>query len=170
MRRKDGLKIGDLTILIILNHVSWIRILTLQSLLNDFLLISLRIFMIFHRVFVTMVEGELLHQLFTYEEKASRIELFVRIVYWILIGIVLWVYGFIAGICWLIQWFVILILGRRSKALGEFVRGYMEYYVHVANYMYFFTDMRPAILPEPVKIFEEWSNRPSTPEIEKKPE
>ena len=94
------------------------------------------------------------HQLFTYEEKASRIELFVRIVYWILIGIVLWVYGVIAGICMFIQWFVILILGRRSKGLGEFIQGYAEYYVHVMNYVFFFTDKRPMILPEPVNIYE----------------
>jgi hypothetical protein len=115
-----------------------------------------------------MAEGESLHQLFTYEEKASRIELFVRIVYWILIGIVLWIYGFIAGICWFIQWFVILILGRRSKALGEFVRGYMEYYVHVSNYVYFFTDTRPNIFPEPVKINEELGGKRETASVEEK--
>jgi hypothetical protein len=95
-----------------------------------------------------------LQQLFTYEEKASRVELFVRIIYWILIGIVLWVYGFMAGICLFIQWFVILILGHRSRALGEFIQGYVEYYVHVMNYVYFFTDRRPMILPVAINIYE----------------
>jgi hypothetical protein len=118
-----------------------------------------------------MVESQTtLHQLFTYEKKASRFELIVRIVYWILIGVVLWIYGVLAGICLIIQWFVILILGHRNKTLGEFIQGYVEYYVHVLNYMYFFTDMRPNILPEPVKLFEEWPNRPSAPETEKKTE
>lgn len=98
--------------------------------------------------------AEDMRQLFMYEEKASRIELFVRIVYWILIGIVLWVYGIIAFICLFIQWFVILILGHRNRSLGEFIQGYAEYYVHVMNYMYFFTDKRPMILPEPVNILE----------------
>jgi hypothetical protein len=95
-----------------------------------------------------------IHQLFTYEEKASRIELLVRILYWILIGIVMTVYGFLSGICLIIQWFVILILGRRNRALGEFIQGYVEYYVHVLNYVYFFTDKRPNIMPEPVNIYE----------------
>jgi hypothetical protein len=103
--------------------------------------------------------AEDMHQLFTYEEKASRIELFVRIVYWILIWIVLSVYGFIAFILLVIQWFVILILGRRSKGLGVFIQGYVEYYVYVMNYVYFFTDTRPAILPVPVNIYEGSKNK-----------
>jgi hypothetical protein len=115
-----------------------------------------RIFIILRLEFVSMAEGgSKLRQLFTYERKASRIELFVRIVYWILIGIVITVYGILAGICLIIQWFVILILGRRNQGLGEFIQGYVEYYVHVMNYVYFFTDTRPRILPEPVKIFKE---------------
>ncbi len=93
-------------------------------------------------------------QLFTYEEKASRVELFVRILYWIVIGIIITVYGFLASICLFIQWFVILILGHRNKGLGEFIQGYAEYYVHVMNYVYFFTDKRPMVLPEPVNIYE----------------
>ncbi len=58
--------------------------------------------------------GEL-KQLFVYEHGAGRLELFIRIVYSIVVGIVLMVYGFIAEICMFIQWFVILILGRRSE-------------------------------------------------------
>ena len=62
-----------------------------------------------------------LKQLFMYEHDAGRLELFVRIVYgWIAIGIVLVVYGFVAEICLFIQWFVILILGRRSEGLSNF--------------------------------------------------
>jgi hypothetical protein len=95
-------------------------------------------------------------QLFTFEQNASRVELFVRIVYWILIGIVLWVYGILAGICLLIQWFHILILGQRNEGLGRFIQGYTEYYVHVMNYTFFFTDKRPNILPEPSKMYEEY--------------
>jgi hypothetical protein len=93
-------------------------------------------------------------QLFVYEHDASRFELLVRIVYWILIGIVMWVYGLIAGICFFIQWFVILILGRRSATLAGITKGYLEYYVHVMPYMYFMTDTRPDILPVTVRILE----------------
>ena len=96
------------------------------------------------------------NQLFTYEHDARRLELFIRIVYgWIAIGIVLGVYGFIAEICVLIQWFVILILGRRSEGLSNFVKGYLEYLVHVAGYYYVMTDKRPGIMPKPMKIYEQ---------------
>ena len=66
-----------------------------------------------------------LKQLFVYEHDAKRLELFIRIVYSFVIGLVLMVYGFIAEICMLIQWFVILILGRRSEGLSNFIKGYL---------------------------------------------
>jgi len=94
-------------------------------------------------------------QLFLYEHDAGRLELLIRIVYWILIGIVLWVYGIITCICLFIQWFHILILGRRNESLSNFARGYLEYMVHVSPYTYFMTDKRPDIMPVTVKIFEE---------------
>ncbi len=93
-------------------------------------------------------------QLFVYERDASRLELFIRILYWIAIGIVLIVYGFVAEILLIIQWFVILILGRRSEGLSDFIKGYLEYVVHVAPYVYFMTDKRPSVLPKTVKIYE----------------
>ena len=93
-------------------------------------------------------------ELFTYEHDARRLELLVRIVYSILVGIVAAVYGFLTGICTLIQFFVILILGRRSRGLSDFIRGYLEYHVHVLSYTGLMTDIRPGILPKPVKIYE----------------
>lgn len=95
-----------------------------------------------------------LKQLFVYEHDASRLELFIRIVYSFVIGLVLAVYGLIAEICMVIQWFVILILGRRSEGLSNFIKGYLEYYVHVIGYVYWMTDDRPGILPKPVEIYE----------------
>ena len=58
-----------------------------------------------------------LKQLFVYEHDASRLELFIRIVYSFVVMLVLMVYGLIAEICMLIQWFVVLILGRRSEVI-----------------------------------------------------
>jgi hypothetical protein len=96
-----------------------------------------------------------LRRLFLFQHDARRLELFVRIVYaWIAITLVLLVYGIVAEICMLIQWFVILILGRRSEGLSNFVKGYLEYYVHVLSYYYFMTDERPGIMPRPVEIYE----------------
>lgn len=94
-------------------------------------------------------------QLFTFEHDASRLELLIRIVYWILIGIVAAVYGFIATIFLIVQWLHILILGRRNQFLSDFAKGYLEYLVHVTPYMYIMTDKRPDIMPVPVKIVEE---------------
>ena len=92
-------------------------------------------------------------QIFVYEHDASRLELFIRIVYWIAIGIVAWVYGLLAFICLILQWFFILIMGRRQQRLSEFVKGYLEYVVSRMPYLYFMTDQRPAILPDTVEIF-----------------
>ncbi|ABS56677.1 conserved hypothetical protein [Methanoregula boonei 6A8] len=94
-------------------------------------------------------------QLFTYVHDASRLELLVRIAYWILIGIVVWVYGIITFICLFIQWFHILIFGRRHEGLSNFAKGYLEYLVHVMNYVYIINDKRPDILPVTTRVFEE---------------
>ncbi len=96
-----------------------------------------------------------MNQLFVYEHDARRLELLIRIFYSIAIGIVLFVYGIIAGILMFIQWFVILFLGRRSEGLSEFIKGYLEYYVHVLSYTSWMTDTRPGIMPRTVKVFEE---------------
>jgi hypothetical protein len=93
-------------------------------------------------------------QLFTYESRARRLELAVRIVYSIAIGLVMWVYGLIAGICLVVQWLVILVLGRRNESLSEFIRGYLEYHVHVLSYTSAMTDRRPGIMPRRVAIYE----------------
>ena len=94
-------------------------------------------------------------QLFLFEQEAGRFELLIRILYWILIGIVLWVYGIIAFICLFIQWFHILILGSRNEWLSNVAKGYLEYLVGVMSYTYIMTDTRPEIFPTPVRIYKE---------------
>lgn len=96
-----------------------------------------------------------LKQLFLYEQKARRLELLIRIVYSIAIWAVLVVYGLIATICLIIQFFYVLIFGRRHEGLSNFIKGYLEYYVHILGYVYIMTDKRPGILPKKVKIYEE---------------
>jgi cobalamin synthase len=92
--------------------------------------------------------------LFAFEKKAGRIELFVRILYSIPIGLVLWIYGTIAGICLVFQWFIILIAGRRINGIAGIINGYLQYYTRVVGYLYLTTDRRPPILPKPVAIYE----------------
>ena len=102
-----------------------------------------------------LMDNDAKKQLFVYEHDAGRLELLVRILYWILIGIVMWVYGLIAGICLVIQWVHILILGSRNDALSNVAKGYLEYIVHVMGYVYIMTDKRPDVIPVSVRIFEE---------------
>jgi hypothetical protein len=94
-------------------------------------------------------------RLFVFERDAGRLELLIRILYWILIGIVMWVYGIAAGICLFVQWFHILIFARRNEALSNITAGYLEYLVHVLPYTYFMTDTRPDVMPVAVRISEE---------------
>ena len=102
----------------------------------------------------TKFEGVDLKQLFVYQKKASRIELFVRIFYAIPVGIILFFYGIIASLCVAVQWIIILILGRRSEGLSDFIKGYLEYYVHLMSYFSYMTDKRPGITPQDNKIYE----------------
>jgi hypothetical protein len=93
-------------------------------------------------------------QLFSYEKKASILELFYRVIYSILIGIVLYIYGIFTGICLVFQWFIILIAGRRIEGLNRIIKGYLEYYTHVIGYLFLTTDVRPSIKPSSITIFE----------------
>jgi ABC-type phosphate transport system permease subunit len=94
-------------------------------------------------------------QIFLFEEPAGRLELFIRIVYSILVGIVMVVYGFLAFLCMAIQFFHVMILGKRHAGLSDCIKGYLEYHVHVLPYTSFMTDRRPGIMPKPVRIFEQ---------------
>jgi len=99
-------------------------------------------------------------QIFVYERPARRLELLIRIGYWIVIGIVTWIYSILAMICLFIQWFFILIMGRRQQGLSDFAKGYFEYIVSRMPYMYFMTDTRPGVLPDKVMIFMKMGEKP----------
>jgi hypothetical protein len=110
--------------------------------------------------YLDIMPEQIPEHLFVYERKARRLELLIRIGYWIVIGIVTWVYAILALICLFIQWFFILIMGRRQQGLSNFARGYFEYIISRMPYMYFMTDKRPNILPDPEKIFVEKGEGP----------
>ncbi len=86
----------------------------------------------------------------TYKEKASRLELLVRIIYAIPIAVVLWIFGILAGLAQLILWFNILIFGKRHKLLHNFVKMYITYLFRVHAYLNLLTEERPPIIPEKV--------------------
>ena len=104
--------------------------------------------------------GEIgLNELFVYGEKANRIELIVRIFYAIRVGILLILYSIIAGIFLVLHWIAILLIGRRSKTFNSFIKGYLEYNIHLMSYFALMTDKRPGITPIKVKIFEVIENQ-----------
>lgn len=86
----------------------------------------------------------------TYKEKASRWELFVRIIYAIPIIVVLWIFGILVGFAQFLQWFYILIFGKRHKSLHDFIRMYITYLFRIRSYLYLLTDERPPIVPEKI--------------------
>ncbi|MDR2623640.1 MAG: DUF4389 domain-containing protein [Methanobrevibacter sp.] len=90
-----------------------------------------------------------------YEEKASRVELFIRIVYSLILGIILSLYGLVANIVICIQWILILILGKRVESLNNFVVGYSKYTIKVLGYCLLVTDERPSLSFDSFKVFLE---------------
>ncbi|KZX11259.1 DUF4389 domain-containing protein [Methanobrevibacter filiformis] len=90
-----------------------------------------------------------------YEEKASRTELFVRIFYSIPVGIILYLYAILAGVCQVLLWIVILITGKRVESLSEVVADFLKYNIQVISYLNLITDERPGITPKDIKIFIE---------------
>ena len=91
--------------------------------------------------------------IFVYEHNARRLELIVRIGYWIGMGIVTRIYSILAIICQVIHWFFILIMGRRQQGLSDFAGGYFECIVSRIPRINFMTDTRPDVVPGPVRIF-----------------
>jgi len=91
-----------------------------------------------------------------FEREASRLEvLIIRPLFSIIIEIVLLVYGFIASICMVFQWLIVLIAGERSEGLNNPIKNYVEYIIQVYPYMYLLTDERPELSHKEVKIYLE---------------
>lgn len=80
--------------------------------------------------------------------KASKVELFVRILWAIVSSIVLWFFSIIVGVCVIIQWFYILITGKRHRTLNKVIRIYIYYRTKVEAYIMMLTEERSPILPE----------------------
>ena len=87
-----------------------------------------------------------------YVEKASRIELFVRIVYGFILGLIAYFWNFAVGIAAFIQWFHILILGRRNEKLWRFTLSFYRFYSRALAYFTLLTDAKPPISGKPIPL------------------
>ncbi len=84
-----------------------------------------------------------------YEEKASRLEaLIIRLLYGVVLCIILEIWGIVACIVVVIQWFHILILGKRHQGMHSFLTKFVRYYTRVCGYLWLLTDARPPISGE----------------------
>lgn len=101
-----------------------------------------------------MTKQKTQNELFVWNKKASRIELFVRIFYAIPVMLVLFFYGILVMISVSLQLIVILILGKRLEGLNNVTKGYLTYYTHILSYFYLTTDERPGISPKALSISE----------------
>ena len=81
-------------------------------------------------------------------DKASRVELFVRIIWFILSAIVLWFFSILALLCLVVHWFYILITGKRHKGLNNLIKSYIIYRTKMTIYAFLLTEERNPIFPE----------------------
>ena len=82
------------------------------------------------------------------DEAASRSELFMRFIWGALVGLVLGVIGTFAGMAMVVQWFHILILGKRQPTLQKFVNAYAIAGSQLKFYWLLATDERPPVMPD----------------------
>ena len=80
-----------------------------------------------------------------YTEKASRLELLIRLVLMFVYGIIAEIWGIFVLVAWILQWFHILFMGRRHKSLENFMKGFWRYWTRVVAYALRLTDERPPI-------------------------
>jgi len=92
-----------------------------------------------------------------YIEKASRLELIVRWFYGIIIGVVFYLWTIYISIIEFLQFFHILIFGRRGVRLYRSTRRYVAASTYVSAYLMFLTDARPELTPDLSVLFKKTS-------------
>ena len=83
-----------------------------------------------------------------YKEKASRLELFVRILWGIPTAVVMVVLLIIAAIAGVIQFFHVLFLGKRHRTLHDWIWKFVAYFTRYECYKNLLTDERSPIMPD----------------------
>jgi hypothetical protein len=112
------------------------------------------------------MEGSETFEMAPYVEKASRLELIVRWFYGIVIGIVFDLWAIYISFIEFLQFFHILVLGRRGTRLYRSTRRYVAAYTHVSAYLMFLTDARPELTPDLSVLFKRISpsvQQPASP-------
>ena len=100
------------------------------------------------------MEGSETFEMAPYVEKASRLELIVRWFYGIIIGVVFYLWAIYISIIEFLQFFHILIFGRRGARLYQSTRRYVGASAYVSAYLMFLTDERPELTPDLSVLFK----------------
>ena len=87
-------------------------------------------------------------------EKASRLELIVRWLYGIIIGILFYLWGIYVSVLEVLQFWHILIFGRRGARLYRSTRRYLAASTYVSAYLLYLTDDRPELTPDFLVFFK----------------
>ncbi len=103
------------------------------------------------------MEGSETFEMAPYVEKASRLELIVRWFYGIVIGVVFYLWAIYISIIEFLQFFHILIFGRRGARLYRSTKRYVAASAYVSAYLMFLTDARPELTPDLSILFKKIS-------------
>jgi len=95
-------------------------------------------------------------------EKASRLELIIRWLYGIIIGLLFWLWGIYASVLEFLQFWHILIFGRRGARLYRSTSRFLAASTLVSAYLMFLTDERPELTPDLLVFFKEVGVETST--------
>lgn len=110
------------------------------------------------------MEASEMFEMAPYVEKASRLELIIRWLYGMVIGILYYLWGIYISIVGFLQFWHILIFGRRGARLYASTRRYLVATTHVSAYLMFLTDARPELTPD-LSVFFKKVSAPSQPTV-----
>ncbi len=82
------------------------------------------------------------------DAKAGRLELIVRFIWGFICCIILEIIGMFAILAVFVQWFHILILGKRHASLAKFINSWIAGMMQLYVYILLGTDERPPLIPE----------------------
>ena len=108
------------------------------------------------------MESSDLYEMSPYVEKASRVELVVRWIYGIAIGIIFYFWAIYVGVVEFIQFFHILIFGRRGLRLYRATLRFLAAYTNAHAYLGFLSDQRPELTPNLTVYFRKASSERAT--------
>jgi hypothetical protein len=108
------------------------------------------------------MSSEEIYEMASYVEKASRVELLVRWVYGIAIGIIYYFWAIYVGIVEFLQFFHILIFGRRGSGLYRSTRRYLAAQLNAQAYLAYLTDQRPELMPDLLVFLKKALKEPPT--------